>query len=1129
MRRRTNVALESPDDTEGTTDPIDREFSMAFADTPRLQQLVAGTRETFADLVTDSTDGVTTVAQQLQMIVVSHSSALRRIFERVDKEAKGGVGPAEFADAMERFGIPGELADDLFVFYDIDGDGKVDYAEFLKTVFDFGIQSDEEKSRMDQAKKEFLRREEQNLVHLNKIGQRKLQRLQEETQKLSSELNTNASLTESQRQIMQNKQAVVKERVQQTCFRLRLLEQYQARLPSEQRSEPGGASPQTVPESLSAYNKRLILKKAEIFRKQAERTQALRELEEKIRDIDVEIKELDSLCEEEGVSSATRLQLMERKLQLLQNKAEADKALIEVRHAPTGSLNEAERVALRALRALHQLHSANAPVTEDEAQQRRQQAIRVIAETRAKAETRRRATEKIRELLTLHSPSSSSKLELGDTVLRHLPFFSPLFSDSADQEKEEFFHELVIALSPKLFTTGSKIASPGDPDDALTFVWRGSVELRDELGRSSATLQLTSGDLFGELSMIDATAVHTSAIFATSETILLRLPREAFEDVCARFPAAAKLLLQAGRDRVTGMLQDTLARPTERHALEEERERLVQKLVALLSSQALSLRQIFERYDIDRDNHWDRSEFALMLQELGMDAEISDVLYDLYDSNNDGTIDYEELVQAFGKGMDAVRAQAVLLREARAKQTEIRTRREELESRRTDVQGRRNKLVLELEAIDAALATGQLQLMPPTEEFELMKRKMQFLEQLDRLERENKAVTRRISMLPSLSSEEKRLLRGQEALARSRRQSTKPTEQPAQELVPKPPSAPKPEALQQQARQRQARLQQLDAQTEDTKKRLAELQGKIDFCDAQIGDLPDGVERLEAMQAKVQLLQTKQELELQLGDLQAQRVPLKPEEKQALRSLQALKDLVSVRQKEENFKLEFEKKYAAMQALRASNKHRKPQRNSIHATQAPDVRPPKPVISPRPLPLEKTNQHIKTLLRLVPVFASAVQDEGFADDLASQLKPRTAHPGEVILKQGDRSREVYFVTSGELSVTTRDPKGNPAEVARLRFGDCFGELALLTGSPRMATVTALTECSLLCLQRLSFDGLAARYPGCARQVVDAGAVRLVQLLRSNTTQAAQQRVRKSDSGPQLPKLGAKDRSPRTAR
>lgn len=78
--------------------------------------------------------------------------------------------------------------------------------------------------------------------------------------------------------------------------------------------------------------------------------------------------------------------------------------------------------------------------------------------------------------------------------------------------------------------------------------------------------------------------------------------------------------------------------------------------------------------------------------------------------------------------------------------------------------------------------------------------------------------------------------------------------------------------------------------------------------------------------------------------------------------------------------------------------------------------------------------------------------------------------GEPVVSEGDTSRDLYVVTEGSARVSKND-RGEPQELAVLQPGTVFGELSLVLGEPRSATVTALGDASVL---RLDGDALLER-------------------------------------------------------
>jgi CRP-like cAMP-binding protein len=113
-------------------------------------------------------------------------------------------------------------------------------------------------------------------------------------------------------------------------------------------------------------------------------------------------------------------------------------------------------------------------------------------------------------------------------------------------------------------------------------------------------------------------------------------------------------------------------------------------------------------------------------------------------------------------------------------------------------------------------------------------------------------------------------------------------------------------------------------------------------------------------------------------------------------------------------------------------------------------------------------------LRASPLFESLGEDELKAMVEAFALV-RCA-PGHVILTEGEPGRSVFVLASGQVRVFVRNAAGQNVAVATLREGAFFGEMAALSGRPRSATVTAITSCELLELDRAALDAICAAHP-----------------------------------------------------
>jgi monovalent cation:H+ antiporter-2, CPA2 family len=91
-------------------------------------------------------------------------------------------------------------------------------------------------------------------------------------------------------------------------------------------------------------------------------------------------------------------------------------------------------------------------------------------------------------------------------------------------------------------------------------------------------------------------------------------------------------------------------------------------------------------------------------------------------------------------------------------------------------------------------------------------------------------------------------------------------------------------------------------------------------------------------------------------------------------------------------------------------------------------------------------------------------------ELLTMFRPRSASPGQRIIRAGDEADEVFFISSGQVEVAIGGKK------IRLGPGDLFGEMALLSGAPRSADVTAIDYCQLLTLSRADFASFVGKHP-----------------------------------------------------
>ncbi len=112
-------------------------------------------------------------------------------------------------------------------------------------------------------------------------------------------------------------------------------------------------------------------------------------------------------------------------------------------------------------------------------------------------------------------------------------------------------------------------------------------------------------------------------------------------------------------------------------------------------------------------------------------------------------------------------------------------------------------------------------------------------------------------------------------------------------------------------------------------------------------------------------------------------------------------------------------------------------------------------------------------LRSVPVFASLTK--GFVDHLRDRVELVRFSPGQVICRQGDAADSFYLIRIGFVKVS-EEKLGGELVLAYLARGGYFGEIALLTGSPRTATCTALDHVEVVRISGEDFQLMLDKFP-----------------------------------------------------
>jgi hypothetical protein len=122
-----------------------------------------------------------------------------------------------------------------------------------------------------------------------------------------------------------------------------------------------------------------------------------------------------------------------------------------------------------------------------------------------------------------------------------------------------------------------------------------------------------------------------------------------------------------------------------------------------------------------------------------------------------------------------------------------------------------------------------------------------------------------------------------------------------------------------------------------------------------------------------------------------------------------------------------------------------------------------------------------------PAFSSPLFGDFSREDLLAVfqgLRFRAFQPGDIIVGDGEPGDSLFVISSGRVKAFVKGPEGRYRVARELGEGDFFGEIAILYGRPRTATVTAAAPCELLELERMTVETLASTRPR-VREVLEA--------------------------------------------
>ena len=117
--------------------------------------------------------------------------------------------------------------------------------------------------------------------------------------------------------------------------------------------------------------------------------------------------------------------------------------------------------------------------------------------------------------------------------------------------------------------------------------------------------------------------------------------------------------------------------------------------------------------------------------------------------------------------------------------------------------------------------------------------------------------------------------------------------------------------------------------------------------------------------------------------------------------------------------------------------------------------------------------------------------------IAPYLTRHEIRAGDLLIKQGDDERTLYFLAQGNLQVFVTGGLPGSQRIAILRSGSVVGEPGIFGASPRMANVEAMTPCVVHALRGPRLEELAQRSPALALELLRSAGAVMAARMRAN--------------------------------
>lgn len=155
---------------------------------------------------------------------------------------------------------------------------------------------------------------------------------------------------------------------------------------------------------------------------------------------------------------------------------------------------------------------------------------------------------------------------------------------------------------------------------------------------------------------------------------------------------------------------------------------------------------------------------------------------------------------------------------------------------------------------------------------------------------------------------------------------------------------------------------------------------------------------------------------------------------------------------------------------------------------------------------------ISKILKTVPIFKMLGKES--IDFIVERLKFKTFEANETVCKVGDPGDEMYIIISGKVKICIygEDEKSEQV-VATLVSGDYFGEMALLTGETRSASVIAVESSETFVLHKNDFDVILEKFPSISLSMGKIVSKRLRETLKTVSNAPKMEKIVSTQDGP----------------